>query len=49
MNYTSVRLREAPDGSVMEDEGDTVVIWKLGEDGAWLLHVDIWNTSLPLP
>lgn len=36
-----------PDGSVIKDEGNTVVIWKLGKDDVWRLHVDMWNSSLP--
>jgi uncharacterized protein (TIGR02246 family) len=40
---------DLPDGGVIEDEGNSVVIWQLGQDGVWRLHVDIWNTSLPLP
>jgi len=33
----------------IEDMGKYVVVWKLQEDGSWKLHVDIWNTSMPLP
>jgi uncharacterized protein (TIGR02246 family) len=33
------------DGGVM-DQGKYLVVWK-NEDGAWKLHRDIWNTSLP--
>ena len=33
------------DGETM-DRGKYVVVWKR-EDGAWKLHRDIWNTSLP--
>jgi len=40
---------DLPDGGVIEDEGNSVVILQLGQDGVWRLHVDIWNTSLPLP
>ena len=35
------------DGPTIKDEGDYVVIWKL-EDNVWRMHVDIWNTRLPL-
>ena len=35
-------------GTAIEDQGDYVVIWKRGNDDAWRMHVDIWNTKLPL-
>lgn len=35
-------------GKPIEDFGDYLVIWKRGVDGIWRLHVDIWNTNLPL-
>jgi uncharacterized protein (TIGR02246 family) len=38
-----------PNVETSHDEGNTVVRWKHGKDGVWRLHVDIWNTSLPLP
>jgi len=38
-----------PEGQeTIEDIGKYVVIWKKTADGAWKLHVDIWNTNLPL-
>jgi ketosteroid isomerase-like protein len=33
------------DGDVFEEEGNTLLIWKLGEDSVWRIHVDMWNTS----
>ncbi len=36
------------DGDQMIDMGKYVVIWKQVE-GQWLLHRDIWNTSMPMP
>lgn len=33
----------------MEDSGKYIVIWKQDENGAWKLHEDIWNSSMPLP
>jgi uncharacterized protein (TIGR02246 family) len=35
-------------GTPIEDLGDYVVIWKRGDDDVWRMHVDIWNTKLPL-
>jgi len=35
------------EGDPIVDEGHYVVVWKLGEDGVWKLHLDTWNTSLP--
>ncbi len=38
-----------PEGQeAIEDIGKYVVIWKKTADGTWKLHVDIWNTNLPL-
>ena len=34
------------EGSQVLDKGKYVVIWKQ-EDGQWMLHRDIWNTSMP--
>ena len=34
-------------GDVLEEEGNTLLIWKLGEDNIWRIHVDMWNTSHP--
>jgi uncharacterized protein (TIGR02246 family) len=36
------------DGGIIDDEGHTVVIWKRDEDSVWRIHVDTWNSSLPL-
>ena len=42
------RLRiDLADGGVIEEEGHTLLIWKLGEDEVWRIHVDMWNTSHP--
>jgi ketosteroid isomerase-like protein len=35
-------------GDPIIDEGLYVLVWKLGSEGEWILHIDIWNTSLPL-
>jgi uncharacterized protein (TIGR02246 family) len=41
-------LKIKPAGqAVIADSGKYVVLWKKQPDGAWKLHVDIWNTSLP--
>ncbi|MGD9346327.1 MAG: SgcJ/EcaC family oxidoreductase [Candidatus Aminicenantes bacterium] len=32
----------------MEDMAKYLVVWKKGDDGMWRLHVDIWNSSLPV-
>ena len=32
----------------IKDRGKYLVIWKKAADGTWKLHVDIWNTNLPL-
>ncbi len=34
------------DGGTALDSGKYVVVWKR-EDGAWKLHRDIWNSSVP--
>jgi uncharacterized protein (TIGR02246 family) len=34
--------------NTMEDIGKYLVIWKQTADGDWRLHIDIWNTSLPV-
>ena len=39
---------EVEGGEPIKDFGDYLVIWKRGVDGIWRLHVDIWNTNLPL-
>ena len=39
---------EVAGGEPIKDFGDYLVIWKRGVDGIWRLHVDIWNTNLPL-
>ncbi len=37
-----------PEGhGLIKDFGKYLVIWKKSMDGAWKLHVDIWNTSRP--
>ena len=35
------------DGTIL-DRGKIMVVWK-EEDGAWKMHRDMWNSSLPLP
>jgi uncharacterized protein (TIGR02246 family) len=42
-------LTVQPEGqAAMADSGKYVVVWKKQVDGSWKLHVDIWNTSLPM-
>ena len=36
------------DGMVINDEGNTVVLWKKDESGVWLMDLDIWNSTEPL-
>ena len=36
------------EGEAINNNGKYVEIWKR-ENGTWMLDVDIWNTSLPLP
>ena len=36
------------DGAVINDEGNTMVIWKRQADGSWLMQKDIFNSTLPL-
>lgn len=38
---------EPPGHPTFEDKGKYLVIWK-EEGGTWKLHIDIWNTSLPV-
>ena len=35
-------------GGTTIDEGKYIVIWR-NVDGAWKMHRDIWNSSVPLP
>ncbi len=43
-------LNIQPEGQEgMSDSGKYVVIWKRLADGTWKYHVDIWNSSLPMP
>jgi len=38
-----------PEGAPqMADEGKYVVVWHPQTDGSWKLHVDIWNTDIPI-
>ena len=38
-----------PEGQGMiKDIGKYLVIWQRSVEGTWKLHVDIWNTSLPV-
>ena len=34
-------------GEVIEEEGNTLLIWKLGKDNIWRIHVDMWNSNHP--
>lgn len=36
------------DGMIINDEGNTVVLWKKDENGVWLMDLDIWNSTEPL-
>lgn len=36
------------DGTVIKDQGNTVIIWKKQSDGNWLMDVDIFNSTVPL-
>lgn len=46
-NYS---LTIQPEGQAgMTDSGKYVIIWKRQVDGTWKLHVDIWNSNIPLP
>ena len=40
---------QPPGGAAVSDTGKYVVIWKRQRDGAWKLHVDIWNSDTPMP
>ncbi len=40
---------QAEGQAAMADSGKYVVVWKRQADGTWKLHVDIWNSSMPLP
>ncbi len=43
-------LKIQPEGQEsIADSGKSVVVWKQQADGMWKLHVDIWNSSLPMP
>ena len=43
-------LKIQPAGQdAMSDAGKYLVIWKRQADGTWKVHVDMWNTSMPLP
>jgi uncharacterized protein (TIGR02246 family) len=33
----------------MTDSGKYLVVWKRQADGTWKLHVDIFNSSMPMP
>lgn len=39
-------LKIQPEGQpAIEQKGKYVVVWKKTSDGAWKLHVDIWNSG----
>lgn len=40
---------KTPGGDAVSDTGKYVVIWQRQRDGAWKLHVDIWNSDTPMP
>jgi ketosteroid isomerase-like protein len=33
----------------MQDNGKYVVIWQPQADGSWKIHIDTWNTDIPMP
>jgi len=35
------------DGGILEEQGSTLLIWKLGVDDIWRIHVDMWNSNHP--
>ena len=42
-------LNIKPEGQdAISDEGNYIVIWQNQPNGEWLLHVDIFNSTLPL-
>lgn len=47
IGFYTLRI-DLDEGDPIIDEGHYIVIWKLSEEGEWQLHLDIWNTSLPL-
>lgn len=41
-------IKLAPQGKApMTNSGKYVAVWKLGGDGVWKIHADIWNSNLP--
>ena len=43
-------LKIQPEGQEgMSDSGKYVVVWKRQADDTWKYHVDIWNSSMPMP
>jgi ketosteroid isomerase-like protein len=42
-------LKIQPAGQeAMTDSGKYLVVWKRQAEGTWKLHVDIWNSSMPM-
>ena len=46
MNRWIVRVKQA-NGSVQEDRGKTLNVWRLEKDGKWRVFVDSWSSDLP--
>ena len=44
--YTLKIQPEGQEGTT--DAGKYVLVWKRQPDGAWKIHADIWNSSMPL-
>ncbi len=40
---------QGPDGTLQEDRGKAVLVWKKQADGSWKAVADIFNSDLPLP
>jgi ketosteroid isomerase-like protein len=44
---TKVRIQ--PEGQpAITDSTKYLVVWKRQTDGAWKVHIDIWNFSVPM-
>ncbi len=41
--------QQGPDGTLQEDRGKAVLVWKKQADENWKAVADIFNSDLPLP